>query len=109
MPNIEIHGYALSDYGWGAEVPKTALELREKIFEVFIKEPFLADMVINIVLSDTCDHKNISQPFLRVYSTPGPDVDRVIELLDVNFDMDVEGPIAIKFRPRKSIRNKQSI
>lgn len=107
MPNIEIHGFARETMVYGTHINADAQGLRCKIFEAFADEPFLSDIVVTVVASDVCDPFGAQQPFLRVYSTPGPDVDRVMQILDEQFDMDVEGPIEINFRPKKSVRNSQ--
>ncbi len=60
MPEItiEIHGVSRI----------TSLELRAKIFALFVGKSYADDMVVEILSSEITDRKGDSKPYLRVFN-----------------------------------------
>lgn len=72
MPNIEIHGF--SYYG-------EAEEVAGEIFELFLGEPYVKEMVVTIHSTVVKDINRDDQPYLRLASSHGPYIEEILERL----------------------------
>ena len=108
MPNIEIYGFSENWKGHTNETDwENAEALKRRIFELFEGRPFVRDMVVTIVDSDTTDAKNHSQPFLRLLSSNAREARRILQILDDKIpSIDVEYVKIERFIP-KHVRQRK--
>ncbi len=83
MPNIEIHGVLTGSSTLGAE------GLRKRIFALFLKKPYIVDMVVTILQSKVTDQGGDYQPFLRLVGMSSDPLEEIIEILK-SLEMDIE-------------------
>lgn len=90
MLNIEIHGMDMDE----------ARKMQDAIFILFIKKPYLSNMVATIFNSSVMDYVGRHQPFLRVSSPLSEHLDEVMEALKT-FKMNMEVNILTAFYPKE--------
>ena len=79
MPNIEIHGL----------VQQAAFEVRRRMFDLFLGDPCVNEMVVTVFSTHVMDRQGLLQPFLRLLSSCEDDVPRIIEKLQkLGFDIE---------------------
>ena len=108
MPNIEIYGFSENWKGHTNETDwDNAEALKRRIFELFEGEPFVKDMVVTIVDSDTTDAKNHPQPFLRLLSSNAREARRILQILEKKMSgIDVEYVKIVRFIPKHILLRK---
>ena len=80
MPNIEMYGFN----------QEQASGVTAMIMELFKNKPYRDEYVTTAVWSDVLDHRNVSQPYLRLVSTPNDHIEDIVEeLLKLKFDVEV--------------------
>lgn len=106
MPNIEIYGF-LRKFGldWAR-----AEQVEAQIWSALDGMPGLEHIVVTKISSEVRNSKLQGMPYIRLLYTPETKPEELVEierrLDDVDLDLEVE--LLIKFRERRSVREKKA-
>jgi len=92
MPNIEIHGFS----------EKKAMELRSKIFNMFLGRPYIDEMVVTTFPTVVKDRRGNDQPYLRLANSHQRHTREILEKLG-SLEIDIEHLKLEAFYPKGNV------